>query len=62
MQHMGAAGQMMAQQQQQMRGNNNRQLQQHVYHFLAQNTPPFNNMAWQANVVISDRMGKIVEL
>ncbi|CEJ81995.1 hypothetical protein VHEMI02089 [[Torrubiella] hemipterigena] len=64
MQHMGAAGQMMAQQQQQqqMRGNNNRQLQQHVYQFLAQNTPPFNGMAWQASVVISDRMGKIVEL
>ena len=62
MQNMANAGHLMAQQQQQQRSKVSAQIASHVYQYLAQNTPQYNGMAWQANMTISDRMGKIVEM
>lgn len=60
MQHMAGAGQMM--QQQPMRKPTPNQLQQIVYQNLVQHTQPFTGICWQANVAISDRMGKTMNL
>ncbi|KAL5626839.1 hypothetical protein FOBRF1_001182 [Fusarium oxysporum] len=59
MQHMAGAGQMM---QQPMRKPTPNQLQQIVYQNLVQHTQPFTGICWQANVAISDRMGKTMNL
>lgn len=63
MQHMAGAGQMMQQQQQQQQHQMPKpQLQQIVYQNLVQNTQPFTGISWQANVTISDRMGRTLNL
>lgn len=60
MQHMAAAGQMMPQQMR--KPNQNSALQQYVYTYLMQNTPPTNGMSWQANVTIGTRLGNALNL
>jgi hypothetical protein len=63
--NMGMAGNghlLMQQQQQQQQSNGQRQLQQHVYAHLVQNTPAIQPGGWQAGLQINDRLGKIMTL